>query len=500
MNKLITSISIGFLMAGQLSCTKDFEKLNTSPVSSELLDPGILITGAQKDGGFSQGNEGVNIQFGSWAQHWASGNVGVAKTSRYIQQPDNGTWTSHYSIIRNLAQIRNKLLLGKETDPDGRSKLAIARVMEIATWERLTAIYGDIPFSESALSEDKVVPSPKYDEQQKIYSALIDQLDKAIAGITAGDKSYGVADLYFAGDLTKWKKYANSLKLQIGLRIKKANPVLAQKVVTEAMGASLMASNAESAAVQTVTSLPANYHPTLNQYTAGSPDLQYLAKAFVDKLNALKDPRLTLLVAPTANSVKTVPQVLVYRGLDVALTDNDLAAVVRADYSLASLITYFNRSIASPIPVFVFTYADVCFLKAEAALEGWGATPAQAVTFYSDGVKAALAMAPYNITTVPAGYLPELNLSGTKNEQLEKIMNQRWISLFARSYDAYLEWRRTGYPVLMPGKNAGTTNGSIPRRSAYPSDEAILNPDNYKAAVSRLTGGDSYTSRTWLDK
>lgn len=500
MKKIISYISIGIMIASHLSCTKNYEKLNTSPDSSVLMDPGIIITGTQKDGAFGQGGEGVNIQFGSWVQHWASGNVGVAKTSRYIQQPDNSTWSSHYSIIRNLAQIRNKLLLGKEADPDGRSRLAIARIMEVAIWERLTAIYGDVPFSETALPEGQVIATPKYDEQQKVYTSLIQELDKAIGAITTGDKSYGAADLYFAGDLVKWKKYANSLKLQIGMRISKADPTLAQKVVTEAMSASLISSNSESATIPTVTSLTANYHPTLSQYTAGSPDLQYLAKAFVDKLNLLNDPRLKLIVAPTANSVKTVPQVLVYRGLDVALTDNDLAAVVRADYSTASLLTYFNKTIASPIPVYVFTYADVCFLKAEAALAGWGATPAQAAQFYSDGVKAALAMAPYNITTVPTAYLPELTLSGSTSEQLEKIMTQRWISLFTRSFDAYLEWRRTGYPVLLPGKNAGSTNGTIPRRSAYPADETILNADNYKAAVTRLSNGDSYTSRIWIDK
>ena len=489
-----------FLLVALASCTKNFEKLNTSPVSSELMDPGIIITQAQKDAAFTQGGEGTNIQFGSWMQHWASGNVGVAKTSRYIQQPDNSTWSFHYSIIRNLAQIRNKLLLGKESLPEGRSKLAIAKIIEIAVWDRLTAVYGDIPYSESGLAEDKVIPNPKYDTQQKIYTDLIAQLDKSIALITIGDNTYGAADLYYAGDLTKWKKYAYALKLQIGMRIKKADPVLAQKVVTEAMGALTISSNAESAAIQTVTSLPANYHPTLSQYTAGSPDLQYLAKAFVDKLVTTKDPRLTLIAAPSANSLKTVPQVLVYRGIDVALTDNDLAAVVRADYSLASLQTYFNKAIVSPIPVYVMTYADVCFMKAEAALEGWGATSAQAATFYADGVKAALAMNPYNITTVPATYAGELVLAGTKEQQLEKIMTQRWISLFTRSYDAYLEWRRTGYPVLVPGKNIGNTNGTIPRRSAYPSDETILNLENYKEASARLSNGDTYTSRMWVDK
>ena len=154
------------LLAG-VSCTKNFEQLNTPPTSSVLMDPGIVLTKAQKDANFQQGGEGVNIQFGSWAQHWASGNVGVAKTSRYIQQPDDGTWGSHYAVIRNLAQIRNKLLAGKEATPEGRSKLAIARIMEIAVWERLPALYGDIPYSESGLAEDQPAQQGDQSDHQR---------------------------------------------------------------------------------------------------------------------------------------------------------------------------------------------------------------------------------------------------------------------------------------------------------------------------------------------
>lgn len=109
-------------------------------------------------------------------------------------------------------------------------------------------------------------------------------------------------------------------------------------------------------------------------------------------------------------------------------------------------------------------------------------------------------MNPYFITTIPTDFTEATLPAGTKDEQLNKIMTQRWISLFSRSYDAYLEWRRTGYPVLLPGRNSGSTNGTIPRRTAYPSDEPILNADNYNAAKAKLPNGDAYTSKTWIDK
>jgi len=179
-----------------------------------------------------------------------------------------------------------------------------------------------------------------------------------------------------------------------------------------------------------------------------------------------------------------------------------LSGIIKDDYSTASMTTYFNKTLATPIPAYVFTYADVCFFKAEAALMGWGATPAEAEKFYQDGIRAAMAMQPYNITTIPQAYIDaEFSLAGlTSEKQLEKIMTQKWILLFGRDYEAYAEWRRTGYPVLTPGPNQGSTNGTIPRRAVYSSLEALLNTDNYKAAVSGLSNGDSYLSKVWWDQ
>uniref|UniRef100_UPI003D7FAC47 SusD/RagB family nutrient-binding outer membrane lipoprotein n=1 Tax=Pedobacter sp. TaxID=1411316 RepID=UPI003D7FAC47 len=76
----------------------------------------------------------------------------------------------------------------------------------------------------------------------------------------------------------------------------------------------------------------------------------------------------------------------------------------------------------------------------------------------------------------------------------------KWIHLFGRNYEAFSEWRRTGYPVLIPGANQGSTGGKIPRRAIYSTREAQLNSANYKEAVSRLSNGDSFLSKVWWDK
>jgi len=174
--------------------------------------------------------------------------------------------------------------------------------------------------------------------------------------------------------------------------------------------------------------------------------------------------------------------------------------LIRANYSTANKSTWFSLSFA-PIPSYAFTYSDICFYKAEAALLGWGATSANAQTFFTEGVKAALALPPYNMAAIPTSYEPILSLNSLTDEQkMEKIATQKWIHLFGRDMEAFAEWRRTGYPRLTPGPNPGSTNGQIPRRAIYSSEEAELNASNLKEAAARMTNGDSFLSKVWWDK
>ena len=478
-----------------IACTNGFEELNTSPTSSSYMDPGILFAGVQRDGNFLQSHEYRNVTVGSWIQHWNSGfNL---PASRYIFQP--GDWSPIYSEIRDIAQIRHHLLKGLEDNPQGRTKLAMAKIVEIDLWQDLTDIFGDVPFTESALGPENVISQPKYDKQEFIYKQLIQDIDAAMSNLTEGDASYDKYDLYYSGNVEKWKKYANAIKLQLGMRIKYVDPVLSKSTVVSALNGPLFTGNSDNAMIRTFNNISSSYNPILGHFTGGSPDLKYLGETLVKKLVESNDPRLPFIADPTVNSVKAGnPQ---YVGKAVALTDEQMVGVINDDYSLASKLTYFNLGIANPIPWYVFTYSEVCFYKAEAALEGWAYTVEDAEKFYQEGIKAAMALQPYNITAIPQDFMnKEFYFTGlTKEQKLEKIQTQKWILMFGRNYDAFAEWRRTGYPKLIPGPNSGSTNGQIPRRYGYPSDETLLNKENYDEAVSRMNHGDSYMSRVWWD-
>lgn len=480
------------------SCTEGFEELNTSPTQPAIVPAEYVLSNAQLSGILYEGQNWWQV--GSWVQQWASGSLSAP--SQYQEDRDiyeTNNWTAHYSYINNLAQIRNKILKGQEDLPTGRTKLAIAKIYEIYLWQRMTDFWGDIPYSESALPETEIIITPKYDLQKDIYTSLLSDLNTAIGRLNTADISYGEADLVYKGNVAAWQKFGNMLKLRLGFRLRYADEALSRKTVEEALAGPIFASNADNAMIQTnpQDGFALGYHPTISGYNS-SKELNQLAEEFISTLLEMDDPRLPRIAEPTENSKKAGTPV--YKGLGVALGQN--VTINRDDYSYGTISIYNDRK--ATFPFLFMAYSDLCFYKAEAALLGWGGLSGdQAEGFYQDGISAAMSVQPYNISqTDITAYLAASTgkLTGTDEQKLEKIMVQKWISLFMRHYEAYAEWRRTGYPQLTPGPNPGSTNGQIPRRGVYSGNERFRNPEAYQAAAARLSNGDTYLSKVWWDQ
>jgi len=490
------TVAIAGLASVMTACTEGFEELNTSPTQPAVVPAEYILSNVQLGGLLA---EGANWwQVGSWVQQWASGNLSAP--SQYQEDRDiyeTRNWASHYGYIHNLAQIRNRLLKGQEDLPTGRTKLAIAKINEIYIWQRMTDFWGDIPYSEAGLPETEIVLTPKYDTQKDIYTSLLADLDKAISQLNAQDISYGNADLVYKGNVNAWRKFGNMLKLRMGFRLRYVDPSLSRSIVESALAGPIFESNADNAAMPTnpQDGFALGYHPIISGYNS-SKELNQLAEAFIDMLLDKQDPRLPKIAEPTENSKRAGNPI--YRGLGVALGQNVI--INRDDYSYGTISIYNDRKYT--FPYLFMTYSDLCFYKAEAALLGWaGLTPAQAEGFYQEGIRATMKIEPFNIPDADINeYISrEGKLTGNEEQQLEQIMNQKWISLFMRHYEAYAEWRRTGYPKLTPGPNQGVTNGQIPRRGVYSGNERFRNPDSYNEAVSRMPQGDTYLSRVWWD-
>ncbi len=479
-----------FLMLSISACTDNFEEINTPPRSSITIDPGFLLTNVQRGLISYESSEGPNNDIGSWVQQWGGGPLFDA--SRYVHEEFDRMWDRYYGNFRNLGLIGHDILAGLEDDPTGRTKIAISKIMAIYFWQTLTDMYGPVPYSESLLPTESLIRQPKFDTQENIYNSLISDLDVAMSQLNAADESYGMADVLYNGDVAMWMKFGNSIKLRLGMRLKYVDEGLSKSTVESALSSPLISSNAENADMQTYNDIPANQHPILGQSQQGSPDAFYLAEKFVDVLVATADPRVSLLGDLSLDNSD-------YKGVRVAEMDDYYSSLIRSQFSQISSLTYFNQD--RTIPMHAFSFGEVSFFKAEAALEGWGGfTDADAENFYQEGIIAAMSMEPYNIAEadIPPDYITaEFSLAGlSKEEKLEKIMTQKWILLFGRNIESWTEWRRTGYPVLVPGPFGVS---AIPRRLIYPVNESVLNSDSYGEAISTLSNGDTYQSKVWWD-
>jgi hypothetical protein len=246
-----------------------------------------------------------------------------------------------------------------------------------------------------------------------------------------------------------------------------------------------------------------NKHPMVELYSRGEADAPFVGQAFVNTLKDLNDPRLPIMVEPTVASQGSGSPV--YNGIPPAPSADQYAQINadQAAYSRPNRTYYTSETFNKPLNA--LTFAEVSFAKAEAALRGWGGNAADAQTYFEEGIRAAMTISPFteaglSTAAINAYIAQNGTLTGSMDQQLEQILTQKWINFFAdQSDEAYSEWRRTGYPQLTPGLNQGETNGTIPRRLKYVDAEALINEDNYNAAVSRLNEGDTYTSSVWWD-
>ncbi|WP_340105962.1 SusD/RagB family nutrient-binding outer membrane lipoprotein [Rhodohalobacter sp. 8-1] len=520
-NLNIKAVIVSLVLIVSISaCTDHFSSLNTPPTSVTSIDPDFIFTEVLRDDNINYNWEYADARlFGGWAQHWADNDAGDGLPNYYQQhrRNDNAFWEVKYvTVLKNLNRAKALVLENAEGDassPAARSKLAMIKLYEAMTYETLAAGLGDIPFSEANKGLEGIT-NPVYDLQSNIYPALIDTIDTYMAQLTSGDATFQDADIIYQGDIDMWRRFANSLKLKIAMRMSYANEAAAEAAVTEAMGDPLISSNEESAMIATTAGggPDANAHPILTELREPG-DKSRIGMHLVEMLKANDDPRLEFIAEPTEASkdvfeVSGDPNDLEYLGIPPNMTDAQYNEMDLFEISYAALDIWANEDLA--VPAHVLTYPEVLFLQAEAALRGWGGTLTEAQLYYEEGIRAAMTMEPYNNTgfngveiteaDINAYVASQLPLSADFETALEQISEDRYVALFSRGDEPYFEWRRTGYPLLDPGTRTDNyTNGNIPRKAFYHESEQSLNNENWQEAGDRQ-GDDGYNAEIWLDQ
>lgn len=504
MKKILIILLAGFMLP---ACTGKFEEINTPPTSLSSVPSEFILTQSQyslyrdKGGYWTQDI----LRWGAWIQHYGNHNQGFT-TAHYqdIANYNTGFWNTHYGILGELEQA--KLLIAEQDEGDvARVKNAIIEMIQIATWLRLTDNVGDVPYFEALKGAENV--APVYDSQQAIYTDLISRMKAAVAALQVSDSPfYGDADVFFQGDVEKWIKFGNAYLLRMALQLSEADAGTAQSLAATQMSSSLPSSNEDNAVLPVIgNDVNQNAHGIVELSRRTLADFPYIGEKFVNVLQDSDDPRLPILVGATPASV-AAGGTLEYVGIPPALSSDQYADVNATldQYSRPNFDWIVSE--ASTRGLNAMTYTEVAFMKAEAALRGWGGSEADAQTFFEEGIRAAMMMNPFPDAGITDSDIDDFiaangTLTGSFEERLEQIITQRWITYaFDQPDVAYIQWRRTGYPTLDPGQNQGDTGGTIPRRYRYSENEPVLNQANYNTAVSKLSDGDTYTSRVWIDQ
>jgi hypothetical protein len=378
----------------------------------------------------------------------------------------------------------------------------------------LTDTYGDVPYLQALRGDSATaVFSPVYDPQKDIYTDLFRTLAKVAAdlnGTPANTRSLGTADPIYAGNATRWQRFANSLRARQAMRLANVDPTTARTEFNAAMNApgGLFASNADNARIVWPGGVNANSNPwSVNMQ---SRDDHRISNVLMTVLRDNNDPRVAVFAqlpdqeATSPFSVKfcVTGAARCYAGLQNALTHAQSSPLVPAT-SRPGLILYpastsygVSGGSGATTPSYLLTYAEVSFLKAEAAERGWISGSAR--QFYEDGIRASMQQWGVADGAISA-YLaqPSAAYAGGVAGQ-RQIATQKWVALFTDGGQAWAEWRRTCSPsTIKPGPAA--VLATVPRRFQYSVTEVLTNKANLDAALSRQ-GADDMTTRMYWDK
>lgn len=488
------------------SCDEGFDELNENQVSPTAVNPTFLLNNAiiTTSGDFNT----LVYEYGI-VQHIISPNSGVLAGANYNQDnraATQGLWQRYFrNVVRNSVDV-----IAQTKDEPTRSNLYnMARIIRAYALMVLTDSYGDIPYTEAGKGFTEQVLFPKYDAQQTIYPDIIKELTEATAALDAA-KPIEVADVLYSGNIAQWKKFGNSLLLRAGMRLSKVDAAQAQQVVARAFQGGVIDANADNAVVRHDANYTNPASVTLNSTEANN---FYLTAPFVTYLKSTNDPRLASIAVryvgaksgpeQTAAKASTDPSVQI--GMPLGY-DNSGIGPVATSLGLASFYDFsqLDRTRMGKLaaPFFIVTAAQSQLLLAEAAQRGW--INGNVADLYNKAVRLHMEqLAAYGANVaIPTASIDAYLMANPfdSSKALEQINTQYWIASFLNGFEAFANFRRSGFPTLTPNPFPGKDiSGAFIRRLTYPNSEISVNSANVQEAITRM-GPDKLDTRVWWDK
>lgn len=524
---------LGSLTLFSLSCTKNFDQVNTDKNSIATAGPStlpFLFSHAEDIATVNQANYQVaqNLFADQYAQYFACEATYFGSDRLVINQNWVGAnFNPYYTDV--LPQLQTIF-----TNTDSASaEHALAEVVWVLTFMKATDYWGPIPY----FSAGTVSPSVAYDPQDKIYADFFHRLDGAIAILKthAGANAYGSYDLIYQGDVNKWLKFANTLRLRLALRVSKVDPTTAKTEAEASVAAGVMTKSPDDDGFveRSSTGGDINGLSTMSDWNEFR-----MSATMASVLKGYQDPRISQYFVPTANSKDPTPGKFAnYQGLrnGLAVSELTLAPNLAAAnshqgprWSSTSVTvggTVVGLSTYTSTPQHVIETAEAYFLRAEGALLGWnmGGT-AQAL--YQAGITNSMAQWGITDPTTVANYISSpntpippgdfMNSPAVSNVpiawspdpavQIQQIMTQKWLALYPDGMEAWADWRRSHVMKLYPA--AHSDNALIPdpsakwlRRIPFLTSEHQNNAAGVATGVTALGGlPDNELTPLWWDK
>lgn len=487
MNRIILAV----LAVAVLWGCDDFGNLNVDPNNPSEAQTSLLLTDAQRniDNYIGAVTGTLYIQYISETQY--------TDASRYGSSSFNfDFWYSNPLInlqtiidLNTNEETRDEVLAGGSN----ANQIAVARILKAYFFHGMTDRWGMIPYSEALQGNDEDgTLRPSYDPQPDIYADLLKELDEAASQINPAEDPV-TGDILFDGDMNRWIRFANSLRMRLALRIAETNESLGMQHFTDAYNDGMISEDVTYNYLASAN----NENPWYSRFRTRTD--YAISEPMADKLKAHSDYRLTKYANPAPDS-------------DDGDGTVELDEIVGMPYGIENAGDITNASISFPgaaigaggpnvgvqdAPLPIITVAELKFALAEAVERGW--ITGSAENFYMDGIERSWRQwNVYNATDF-GNYVAQNDIAYSSAEWRQKIGYQKWIALFPLGYEAWSEWRRLDYPELDPAPVPLNQSGNIPVRQGYPSSEAELNEENYNSAVQNQGITTGLDTRVWWD-
>jgi hypothetical protein len=472
-----------------ISCTKNFEDFNTDQKHPADVTGNTLLTNAQK--ALTDIVASTNVNHNIWkmmSQYWTETTYTDEANYDIVNRTiADITFRDYYrDVLLDLDKaktyIEGEVYLTDTTNLEiiRRNRLAVVDILMVYCYQDLVNIFGNVPYTEALDIENL---SPAYDDAFTIYKDLLIRLDVDIPILDNTLEGFGSADLYYSGDNEMWVKFANTLKVRMGIMLADVDAALSKKHVEEGyIGAFSPGENCQ-------LNYPGgtNSNPLYVDLIASGRHDFVPANTIIDIMNGLLDPRRSAYFTMIDTSSNPDVEKLAYVGGSYGYSNSYganshiAAAIQEPDY-----------------PMVMLDYTELAFYLAEAAERGF-AVGNNAEYYYNEGIKSSFLHWGLPIDSANA-YLakPEIAYTTAPGTWKQKIGLQAWLAFYIRGLEGYNSWRKLDYPILNLPPSPNSDDGQVPKRFTYPVNEQTLNAANYYQAADAI-GGDLMSTRIFWD-